>query len=181
MISTHRTKAGCTSGSSLGAAQHMLTLCHHQPWALARLGACCLCPVAAATWVPLGLSSALLPTEHQEQLLLLAGAALEWSHTFLNRLQKLMTCVVLSVLIAVSLNRLLSKSCPGEQRHSCPTNPLLTNLCLPTPAKKAFFFHHRYTGIVPSRNQKDKTFLPAQWLVQWVLNPHSAVAESCFM
>lgn len=98
----------------------MFPLCHHQPWALAGLGALCLCPMAAAPWVPLGLGSA-LPTEHQEQLLLLTRAALEWSHTLLSSVQKLTTCVVLSVLIAVSLNRLLSKSCPREQGHFCPT------------------------------------------------------------
>lgn len=117
---TH-TEAGCTSGSSVGAAQQMLALCHHQPRALPGLGARCLCPMAAATWAPLGLGSALLPTEHQEQLLLLAGAALGRSHTLLSRVQKLTTRVVLPVLITVSLNRLLSKSCPREQGHFCPT------------------------------------------------------------
>lgn len=55
--------------------------------------------MAAATWVPLGLGSALLPTEHQEQLLVLTRAALEWSHTLLSRVQKSITCVVLPVLI----------------------------------------------------------------------------------
>lgn len=148
MTSTPRTRAGCTSGSSLGAAQQMLI---QSPPAL---GSSCLCPIAAAPWVPLGLGS-VLPTEHQEQLLLLTRAALEWSHTFLSRVQKLITSVVLPVLVAVSLNRLLSKSCSGGQRHSCSTNPLLTHLCLPTPAKKAFFFHHRYIGIELSRSQRD--------------------------
>lgn len=121
MISTCQTKAGCTSGSSLGAAQQMLTLCYHQPWALAGLGTRCIYPMAAATWVPLGLGSALVPTEHQEQLLLFTRAAVEWSYTLVSRVQKLIICVVFPVLIAVSLNRLLSKSCPGEQRHLCPT------------------------------------------------------------
>lgn len=50
----------------IGAAQQMFTLCHHQPWPVAGLGACCLCPMAAAAWLPLGLGSALLPTQHQE-------------------------------------------------------------------------------------------------------------------
>lgn len=157
----------------------MLTFCHHQPWALAGLGALCLGPMAAATWAPLSLGFALLPTEHQEQLLLLTRTALEWSHTSVSRVQKLITCVVLPVLIAVSLKRLLSQSWPGEQQHSCPTEHCL-HICASQPQqKKAFFCHHRYIGIEPSRNQKDKTFLPAQWPVQWVLNTCSAVAESC--